>query len=292
MRKMTERYDELRRPFDLDEAEEAYPEPPAQHERPPWENPDPFERVPAYAAEDVVEDVEEDEDDEAEALSVLAEEEPEPAPPPARVPDLEPQPEPEPEPEPVSEVVAAEPAFQPGADPEVTPESDSAVEHAPAGLSIPDGYRTLEGDAHGDGIAVAVVVSRFNGEITNGLLERALNELDESGVAKEAVTVVAVPGAFELPLAAMALAKTRRYACVVALGCIIRGETKHFDFISSEAASGLQLAALETGTPVSFGVLTCENREQAEARIDRADDAVRSALEMADMFAKLRAAAG
>jgi 6,7-dimethyl-8-ribityllumazine synthase len=106
------------------------------------------------------------------------------------------------------------------------------------------------------------------------------------------VTITVVPGAFELPLAAMALAKTRRYGCIVALGCIIRGETKHFDLIASEAASGLQLAALETGTPVAFGVLTCETRAQAEARIDKAEEAVQSALEMAGMFSQLRAATG
>jgi 6,7-dimethyl-8-ribityllumazine synthase len=99
-----------------------------------------------------------------------------------------------------------------------------------------------------------------------------------------------VPGAFELPLAAMALAKTRRYACIVALGCVIRGETPHFEYVAGEAASGLQLAAIETGVPVSFGVLTTESVEQAEARIDRAADAVRSALEMADIFSQLRAA--
>ena len=83
---------------------------------------------------------------------------------------------------------------------------------------------------------------------------------------RRAIDVMPVPGAFELPLAAMALAKTRRYACVIALGCVIRGETPHFEYISAEAASGLQLAALETGVPVSFGVLTCETREQAFAR--------------------------
>jgi 6,7-dimethyl-8-ribityllumazine synthase len=101
-----------------------------------------------------------------------------------------------------------------------------------------------------------------------------------------------VPGAFELPLAAMALAKTRRYSCIVALGCVIRGETPHFDYVASEAASGLQLAAIETGVPVSFGVLTCETREQAEARVGKGAEAVRTALEMADVFAQLRATAG
>ncbi len=100
-----------------------------------------------------------------------------------------------------------------------------------------------------------------------------------------------VPGAFELPLAAMALAKTRRFACVVALGCVIRGDTPHFDYVASEAASGLQLAAIETGVPVSFGVLTLDRRDQAEPRFDKGAEAVRTALEMADLFSNLRAAA-
>src|SRR5436190_1440920 len=95
--------------------------------------------------------------------------------------------------------------------------------------------------------------------------------------------------ALELPIAAMALAKTRRYACVIALGCVIRGETPHFDFVASEAASGLQLAGIETGVPVSFGLLTCDTAEQAEARVERGAWAARTALEMADVFAQLRA---
>jgi 6,7-dimethyl-8-ribityllumazine synthase len=100
-----------------------------------------------------------------------------------------------------------------------------------------------------------------------------------------------VPGAFELPLATLALAKTRRYACVVALGCVIRGETPHFEFVAGEAASGLQLAAIETGVPVSFGVLTTDTDDQARARLDKGAEAARTALEMADLFAQLRASA-
>jgi 6,7-dimethyl-8-ribityllumazine synthase len=100
-----------------------------------------------------------------------------------------------------------------------------------------------------------------------------------------------VPGAFELPLAAMALAKTRRFACIVALGCVIRGDTPHFDYVSSEAASGLQLAAIETGVPVAFGLLTLDRADQAESRYDKGAEAVRTGLEMADLFANLRAAA-
>jgi 6,7-dimethyl-8-ribityllumazine synthase len=164
-------------------------------------------------------------------------------------------------------------------------------EHAYGELDIPDDVNVLEGSPDGTRRGVAIVASRFNGEITNKLLEAALEELDESGVRRDAITVMPVPGAFELPLAAMALAKTRRYACVVALGCVVRGETPHFDFIASEAASGLQLAALETGVPVAFGVLTVDVVEQAEARISKGADAVRTALEMADAFAQLRASA-
>jgi 6,7-dimethyl-8-ribityllumazine synthase len=171
------------------------------------------------------------------------------------------------------------------------PETAFAVpvaEHAEGELDIPDGYRVLDGTPSGERRTVAVVAARFNGEITNGLLRSALDQLDEAGVPRDAVTIMPVPGAFELPLAAMALAKTRRYACVVAIGCVIRGETPHFDFVASEAASGLQLAAIETGVPVSFGLLTCETREQAEARVGKGAEAVRAALEMADLFAKLR----
>ena len=166
-----------------------------------------------------------------------------------------------------------------------------AAEHAPGELAVPDGVTVIEGSADGgQRRPVAIVVAKFNGEFTSRMLDRAVEELAELGVPAPLVTVMPVPGAFELPLAAMALAKTRRYACIVALGCVIRGETPHFEYVAGEAASGLQLAAIETGVPVSFGVLTTESIEQAEARIDRAGDAVRSALEMADIFSQLRAA--
>jgi 6,7-dimethyl-8-ribityllumazine synthase len=172
-----------------------------------------------------------------------------------------------------------------------TPDDDEPEQHAYGELDIPNDVNVIEGEPDGTRRGVAIVASRFNGEITDKLLASALEELDECGVRREAVTVMPVPGAFELPLAAMALAKTRRYACVVALGCVVRGETPHFDFIASEAASGLQLAALETGVPVAFGVLTVDVVEQAEARISKGAEAVRTALEMADAFAQLRASA-
>ena len=171
------------------------------------------------------------------------------------------------------------------------PDDDEPEQHAYGELDIPDDVNVIEGEPDGTRRYVAIVASRFNGEITDKLLASALEELDACGVRRDAVTVMPVPGAFELPLAAMALAKTRRYACVVALGCVVRGETPHFEFIASEAASGLQLAALETGVPVAFGVLTVDVVEQAEARVSKGAEAVRTALEMADAFAQLRASA-
>ena len=191
-----------------------------------------------------------------------------------------------------------EPAEPLGDEPELPDDEESSgiavepsLEHAAGDLDIPEGYAVLEGVADGVRRAVGVVVSRFNGSVTSRLLSRALDELDIAGVRREAITVMVVPGAFELPIAATALAKTRRFACIVALGCVIRGDTPHFDYVASEAASGLQLAALETGVPVSFGVLTLERVEQADVRLEKGAEAVRSALEMADVFSHLRAAA-
>ena len=234
-----------------------------------------------------------------ELLPVAMEPEPEPEPEPA---------EPEPEPEPVEAVAVVEEVAEadvvvedePALEEEPVVEEEEvllpaapaaeavAAEHAPGELLIPPGVEVLAGGPHGFRRNVAVVVSRFNGDITTGLLDGALTALRECNVADDAVTIVPVPGAFELPLTALALAKTRRYACVVALGCIIRGETPHFDLIASEAASGLQLAAIETGIPVAFGVITTETREQAEERIDRGAEAARTALEMADLFSHVR----
>lgn len=175
---------------------------------------------------------------------------------------------------------------EPGAEPEYP------SEHAAGELSIPAGYRTIEGFPTGAGRSVAIAVSRFNAEITNGLLESALGELGRLGVGGDAITIMPVPGAFELPLAAMALSKSRRYSCVVALGCVIRGETPHFEYVAGEAASGLLLAGIETGVPVAFGVLTVDTIEQAQARLDKGAEAVLSALEMADAFGRLRVVAG
>jgi 6,7-dimethyl-8-ribityllumazine synthase len=172
--------------------------------------------------------------------------------------------------------------------------TDRALEHAAGELRIPDGVGVYDGSPNGARRSVAVVVGRFNGEITSRLLDGALEALSEAGVVRERIDVMPVPGAFELPLGAMALARTRRYACVIALGCIIRGDTPHFEYVAGEAASGVQLAGLETGVPVAFGVLTCDNRRQAEeraggARGNKGAEAARTALEMADALSRVRA---
>jgi 6,7-dimethyl-8-ribityllumazine synthase len=230
---------------------------------------------------------------------------------PEREPEAEPEPEPveavEPEPElhtpveieedlpapeafPEDEAEPHEPFASPLAE-EPEPEAPAAAlpdQHAPGELEVPEGPELLEGAPNGFRRTVAIVVSRFNADVTNSLLESAVEALVDAHVTRESITVVPVPGAFELPLAAMALAKTRRFSCVVALGCVIRGETPHFDFVAGEAASGLQLAAIETGVPVSFGLLTCDTKAQAEARVGKGAEAARAALEMADLFTQVR----
>jgi 6,7-dimethyl-8-ribityllumazine synthase len=245
--------------------------PTASTNEPPNEEPEPSEETQIAAPEDIPRDPVTDSAELAEGVEIG---------------DAE-----EPEDEAVEEEQVVEGALPVEEDPFAEwpePESGAVVEDE---IDVPDGYTVIEGMPLGRRRSVAVVVSRFNGGLTNRMLARALDALEDAEVAPDAVTVVPVPGAFELPLAAMALAKTRRYACVVALGAIVRGETPHFDYVASEAASGLQLAAIETGVPVAFGVLTVETVEQGEARIDRSADAVRSALEMADLFARLRASA-
>lgn len=188
----------------------------------------------------------------------------------------------------VAEAAAAEaePAAEPAEDAEEAAVAPAG--HVPGELDIPDDVAVLEGSPSGADRTVGVVVSRFNGEISNKLLSSALEALAAAGVSEERITVMPVPGAFELPFGAMALAKTRRYSCVVALGCVVRGETAHFEYVAGEAASGLQLAGLETGVPVAFGVLTVDTAEQAQDRLDKGAEAARAALEMADLFAQVR----
>jgi 6,7-dimethyl-8-ribityllumazine synthase len=243
---------------------------------------------PGEAPASEEEDVQEPEAAEPVGWPQPREEEPDP---PAAEAEEEPEPEPsDAELEPAAMAVAeAQPEEEPEVEePEVAKPEPPVAQHIPGELDIPDDVAVLEGSPSGADRTVGVVVARFNGEISNRLLESALEALAVAGVPEQRITVMPVPGAFELPIGAMALAKTRRYSCVIALGCVVRGETAHFDYVAGEAASGLQLAGLETGVPVAFGVLTVDTTEQAEERIDRGADAARAALEMADLFSQVR----
>jgi len=152
--------------------------------------------------------------------------------------------------------------------------------------------RSINGELTASGLRFGIVVSRFNSFITDRLLTAALDALERSGAASESVDVVRVPGAFELPLAAKKLAATGRYDALIAIGCILRGETAHYDYVCSETSRGLQLAQMDTGLPVIFCVLTCDTLEQA---IDRAGlkggnkgfEAGLAAIEMARLSRKL-----
>lgn len=155
----------------------------------------------------------------------------------------------------------------------------------------------LEGTPAGAGKRFLVVVSRFNELVTERLLEGALGCLREHGVAAEDVDVARVPGAWELPGAVAAALRGGGWDGVVALGCVIRGETPHFDYVAGETARGLQELAVRGPVPIAFGVLTADTREQALARAggDRGNkgwEAALVALEMTDLYGKLRAGAG
>jgi 6,7-dimethyl-8-ribityllumazine synthase len=141
---------------------------------------------------------------------------------------------------------------------------------------------------------VAILVSRYNELITTRLLEGALACCAEAGVRREDVDVIWVPGAFELPPAAAAAAGTRRYACLVALGAVVRGDTPHFEYVAGEAARGLNTVAVSHALPVGFGVLTVDTMQQAVDRAggsagNKGHEAAAAALQAADVIAQLRA---
>jgi 6,7-dimethyl-8-ribityllumazine synthase len=154
----------------------------------------------------------------------------------------------------------------------------------------------IVGEMNAVGLRFGVVVSRFNSFITERLLQGAVDALERSGAASKDVDVVHVPGSFELPLVAKKLALTGRYGAIIAIGCVLRGETTHYDYVCSETARGLQLAQMDTGVPILFCVLTCDTLEQA---IDRAGlkcgnkgfEAGLGAVEMATLSKKLQAKA-
>lgn len=154
-------------------------------------------------------------------------------------------------------------------------------------------YLEIEGALRGDGLRVAVAVARFNSFITDRLLGGALDGLRRHGVAEADITVVRVPGSWELPVTVKALAESGKYDAIICLGAVIRGETPHFDYVAGEAAKGIGQAMMATGVPVAFGVLTTNTLEQA---IDRAGaksgnkgfDAAATVIEMASVLGQIR----
>lgn len=154
------------------------------------------------------------------------------------------------------------------------------------------GARRLEGALRANDLSVVIVAAKFNDFIVSSLLKGALAAWQKHGGAEDALTIARVPGAFELPVAVKRFAATGRYDAVVALGCVIRGDTPHFDYVAGEAAAGLTRAQLDTGVPCIFGVLTVDTVDQAleraaTTRMDKGGEAMDVAIEMADLFRRV-----
>jgi 6,7-dimethyl-8-ribityllumazine synthase len=150
----------------------------------------------------------------------------------------------------------------------------------------------IEGDFATPPGRFAVVAARFNAAVVDALLAGALDALRRHGVADDAIDVVRVPGSFEIPLVAQRLAGSRRYAAVVSLGAVIKGDTDHYDHVAGSATSGVAQAALATGVPMIFGVLTCDTLEQAVNRAggkagNKGFEAAVTAVEMVNLLRKL-----
>ncbi|MGD1211937.1 MAG: 6,7-dimethyl-8-ribityllumazine synthase [Candidatus Acidiferrales bacterium] len=152
--------------------------------------------------------------------------------------------------------------------------------------------KPVRGDLNAAGLRFGIVVSQFNSFITDRLLAGALDAFKQAGAAEPQIEIVRVPGSFEIPIAAKKLAATGKFDSLICIGCVLRGETSHYDYVASETARGIQLAQLDTGVPMAFCVLTCDTLEQA---IDRAGlkggnkgyDAGLAAIEMARLARKL-----
>ena len=152
--------------------------------------------------------------------------------------------------------------------------------------------KVTEGQLLSKGLRFAIVVARFNSFITERLLAGALDALGRTGCAESDIEIVKVPGSWEMPLVAREVAGRKRHDAIICLGAVIRGDTPHFEYVAGECARGLQLAALETGVPVAFGVLTVDSLEQALERAatgagNKGGEAMLSALEMAAVMARL-----
>ena len=153
-------------------------------------------------------------------------------------------------------------------------------------------YRPDEGSFNIDGVRVAIAVARWNSQITDSLLQGAQRALQRHGIADVDINVFRVPGAFELPLACSKLAQTGRFDAVIALGCVIRGGTPHFEYVSGETTRGIGEVALREGLPIAFGVLTTDTLAQAQERSgdnaeNKGEEAALTALEMISLFRQL-----
>lgn len=145
--------------------------------------------------------------------------------------------------------------------------------------------KRLPVSTRGDNLRVGIVVSRFNGNIGDGLLAGALRALQEAGVQDGDIVIASVPGALEAALALQSLAQSDDYDALIALGAVIRGETYHFEIVANESARGVSEVALEFGIPVGNGILTCDTDAQAEARMDaKGFEAAQAALELANLL--------
>lgn len=156
-----------------------------------------------------------------------------------------------------------------------------------------NGINVLEGNLVAkDGMKVGIVCARFNEVIVNKLLGGAVDGLVRHGVKKENITAAWVPGSFEIPTAALKMAKSGKYDAVIALGCVIRGETSHYDYVCSEVSKGVAQTGMQTGVPTLFGIVTCDNIEQAIARAgahsgNKGYDCALSAIEMVNLMKQL-----
>lgn len=152
--------------------------------------------------------------------------------------------------------------------------------------------KNIEGNLSADGLRFGIVVSRFNHFITDKLLGGALDVLRRSGAREDDITVVKVPGSYEIPFVAQSLARSKKYNAVICLGTVIKGDTPHFDYIAQEVSKGIASVARESGVPVIFGVITTENIEQAIERAgtksgNKGGEAAQVAVEMANLMKEL-----
>ncbi len=149
--------------------------------------------------------------------------------------------------------------------------------------------KTYEGQLVAGNEKFCIILSRFNDFIGSKLLDGAIDELKRHGVSEDNIEIAKVPGAFEIPITAMKLAKTGKYNAIITLGAVIKGATAHFDYVSAEVSKGIAQVSLQTGIPVIFGVLTTENIEQAIERAgtkagNKGSEAAKSAIEMANLL--------